>query len=186
MSANVCYIILHPVCISLYFNFNKKKFDKFLSKLDDTACTIYENPLCNRELFLETLHKFVRKANSYTLFYLLFLVSIPECDCILVWLMGLGWFDNDQSFSHPTQFPLEPTEGFGYSISIWFYMLVVAMSLVKRVSFESFIVSLFLYLNFYFNQIGIILKRVFYENLGTPDIELNLKRWIRTHQQIQR
>lgn len=183
MSANIICVYFYSVFITVYLLLYSKKFSIFLEKLDTVGFMLYNCELCKKELYLEQQKELMKKANLYTKSYCIFIVSATIFFCIMVYMQYLGLFGSVEDGSLPYQLPFKTTSFYAYSGSLLCEALVDILSILKRISCESFIAFLFLYLNFYYKQLGLILETVFSEHTGE---ESHLRNWIKLQHHIQR
>ena len=184
LSINILCAYFYSTCIALYFYFYKHRFDTFLSRLDATASMFYENIGCETESFLKTLNSFVKKANVYSMYYCVIFTFYPTFYLVLIYIKYLfGFHDADMS---ALQLPYQSTGFYTFTLTVAMATSALAYSNSKRCFCDSFFAVNFMYLNFYFKQLGILLEDICNESTRTSGSAKNLKIWIAYHQDIQR
>lgn len=98
----------------------------------------------------------------------------------------LGLFGYQDTISLPFQLPVDVTNFFTYTFSLFLMVVRLVIAFAKRMVCECFIVTLFLYVNFYFKQLNLILENILNKTYELPEDKKILNIWVKIHQEVQR
>lgn len=184
VSVFVLLIFVYTFVVTIYFYFTRHEFDQLLKRLDTATLMLYDNPLCRKREFSETLEKLKTKANKFSLYYVIFGVSMSVISIVSRYI-GY-WFRFSDEIELAYQFPFQITSSPLYDLVLFYQAVTGAVCYVKRAATDFFFAVLFIYLHLCHKHICNIFKDI----LGKHEIALGnvkrLQRWIRLHQQYQR
>lgn len=186
MTVNVLYFHIYGAFITEYFYFSRTKFLSFFEKLNAAGLMFYNNPLLNKEISLKRQKSFTINLNFYTNLYCISLCFTSGFHCFLMYLKYLGLFGIDEDALLVYQLPYKPTSLLAVTMTTLLQTFAGQLCVLKRSSCECLIAFLILYLDFHFEQLGVVLESILNKTHNTHNDRNELRRWIELHKQTQR